>query len=89
MTKKVIKKNNNILIPIPKKMGKHFGLGPGSHVKVTDDGYRIIITPEQSKEEEFTEEELDKIEALAKEKGGKSFKSGRDFMKYLDKISKK
>lgn len=42
-----------------------------------------------AKEEEFTEEELDKIEKLAKEKGGKAFKSGEAFLKYLEKLSKK
>jgi len=42
-----------------------------------------------TKEEEFTEEELDKIEKLSKEKGGKSFKTGEAFLKYLEKLSKK
>lgn len=41
------------------------------------------------REEEYTEEELDKIEKLAKEKGGKVFKTGEDLLKYLGKLSKK
>lgn len=42
-----------------------------------------------NKEEEYTEEELDKLEKLAKEKGGRSFKNGEALLKYLKKISKK
>jgi antitoxin component of MazEF toxin-antitoxin module len=90
MAEKVLQRKNVTLVPIPKRVVEDVGIHPGSYVEVTDDGYRIIITPKvHAKEEEFTEEELNKIEKLAKEKGGKSFKSGEAFLKYLEKISKK
>jgi bifunctional DNA-binding transcriptional regulator/antitoxin component of YhaV-PrlF toxin-antitoxin module len=92
VTEKVLEKNKNILVPIPRKIVKDVGLQPGGYVEVTDDGYRIIITPKISKGDrakEYTEEELDKLEKLAKEKGGKTFKSGEAFLKYLRKLSKK
>ena len=41
------------------------------------------------REEEYTKEELDKIEKLAKAKGGKVFKTEESFLKYLEKLSKK
>ena len=89
MVKKVFEKNKNILIPIPSKIVRHIGLQVGSYVKVTDDGYRIIITPEKSTAHDFSGDELDKIEKLAKQKGGKRFKDGNAFLNYLEKISKK
>jgi bifunctional DNA-binding transcriptional regulator/antitoxin component of YhaV-PrlF toxin-antitoxin module len=88
MTKKVIERNNNIFIPIPKNIGRHVGIESGSYVKVTDDGYRIIITPKAPKEEEFTEEELHKLVSLKKEKG-KTFKSGKAMIKHLRGLMKK
>ncbi|MFH1386981.1 MAG: hypothetical protein ABIH50_04895 [bacterium] len=84
MTKKVIEKDNVLFVPISKTMGKRIGFTAGSQVKVTEEGYRIIITPEHVKdEEEFTEEELAKIETLGKKNGGKTFDTWEKAEKYL------
>ena len=89
MVGKVIKKANKTMISIPNSIVKHMGLESGSHVKVTDDGYRIIITPKSvNKEEKYTEEEWRKIISLKKEKG-KVFKNGKAFMKNLRSLMKK
>jgi len=89
MVKKIIEKNSNFFVPIPEQVAKHVGIHSGSYVEVVDDGYRIIVTPKGAEEEEFTEEELDKLEKLAKEKKGKTFKTGEAFIKHLEKLSKK
>ena len=84
-----IKKEN--MLKIPNLVLKRVGLQPGDYVEVTDDGYKIIITPKMS-EEAFTEAELDKLdklEKLAKGKKGKTFKSGAALLRYLGKLSKK
>lgn len=59
-----IKKEN--LLKIPNLVLKRVGLHPGSYVEVTDDGYHIILTPI---EEEFTEDEWEKLISLKKRKG--------------------
>ena len=91
MAEKVFEKGKNILVPIPEKVAKHVGIHSGSYVEVTDDGYHVIVTPKISpkEEKEFTGEELNKLEKLAVEKGGKTFKTGKAFLKYLEKLSKK
>ncbi|MBI5700544.1 hypothetical protein HZC34_01700 [Candidatus Saganbacteria bacterium] len=89
MTEKVIEKNKIKFVPIPEKIAKDVGLFAGSHVEITDDGYHIILTPKRFDDEGYSKEELDKIEKISKEKRGKIFKSGNDFVKYLNKISKK
>ena len=81
-----IKKEN--MLKIPGMVLKRVGLHPGDYVEVTDDGYKIIITP-KAPEEAFTDEEWGKIERLAKFKKGKAFKSGEALLRHLDKISKK
>lgn len=88
MTKKIIEKDNTFFVPIPKKMGKQLGFTAGSHVKVTEEGYRIIIAPEQPKKKDvdYTEEELDKLERLAKKRGGKTFDSWEKAKKYLESL---
>lgn len=85
MVEKIKQKN---LLKIPNLILKRVGLTQGDYVEVADDGYKIIITP-KSQEETFTEEELEKIQKLAKGKKRKSFQSGEALLKYLDKISKK
>lgn len=42
-----------------------------------------------SPDEEYTEEELDKLEELAKEKGGKTFSSWEEAEKFLKSMMKK
>lgn len=85
MVEKILEKNKSVLINIPDKIVKHVGLQPGGYVEVTDDGYHIILTPI---EEEFSEEEWEKIMSLKKEKR-KSFKSGEAFIKHLKGLMKK
>ena len=92
MVKRIIEKNKIKFVPIPEKIAKDVGLTSGSYVEVANDGYRIIITPKQfstTKDHDYSEEELDKIEKLAREKGGKAFKTGKAFLKYLDQLTKK
>jgi len=81
-----IKKEN--LLRIPNLVLKRVGLEPGDYVEVSDDGYKIIITPKMP-EEAFTDEEWKKLEKLAKEKKGRAFKSGKALLKHLNKLSKK
>lgn len=81
-----IKKEN--MLKIPNMVLKRVGLHPGDYVEVTDDGYKIIITPKVP-EEAFTDEEWGKLERLAKEKKGKAFKGGEALLKHLSKLSKK
>jgi antitoxin component of MazEF toxin-antitoxin module len=81
-----IKKEN--LLKIPNLVLKRVGLEPGDYVEVTDDGYKIIITPKVP-EEAFTDEEWTKLEKLAKEKKGRAFKTGAALLKHLDKLSQK
>lgn len=81
-----IKREN--LLRIPNMVLKRVGLHPGDYVEVSDDGYKIIITPKVT-EETFTEEELEKLEGLAKGKKGRAFRSGEALQKHLDKLSKK
>ena len=80
-------KGNNTLT-IPKTILKHVGLKAGDYVEVTDDGYKIVIMP-KIKEEDFTDEEWEKLEKLSREKGGKTFKTGKTLLRHLDKPSKK
>lgn len=81
-----IKREN--LLKIPNLVLKRVGLHPGDYVEVTDDGYKIIITPKLP-DEAFTNEEWEKLEKLSKEKKGKAFKSGKALLRHLDKLSKK
>ena len=81
-----IKQEN--LLKIPMIILKRVGLHPGDYVEVTDDGYKIIVTP-RVKEEAFTDKEWEKLEKISKGKKGKAFKSGEALLKHLDKIYKK
>lgn len=81
-------KQNNIL-KIPNMILKRVGLHPGDYVELTDDGYKIIITPKVVGEEPFSDEEWEKIEKIAKKKKGKMFKTGEALLKHLEKISGK
>lgn len=85
MVEKIKQRN---MVKIPNIILKRVGLNTGDYVEVTDDGYKIIITPKVA-EETFTEEEWGKLEKLAKGRKGKAFKSGEALLKHLDKISKK
>ena len=80
-----IKQQN--LLKIPDLILKRVGLHPGDYVEVSDDGYKIIITPKVA-EEDFSEEEWEKLEKLAKGKKGRAFTSGKNLLNYLDKITK-
>ena len=84
MVQKIQKGN---LLKIPAVILKRMGLHPGDCVEISDDGYRIIITP-KVQDEDYTAEEIAKLEMLAKEKGGRTFKSGEALLAYLDKLSK-
>ncbi|MBU0573964.1 MAG: AbrB/MazE/SpoVT family DNA-binding domain-containing protein [Candidatus Margulisbacteria bacterium] len=85
MTEKI--KQNNAL-KIPDLILKRVGLQVGDYVEVTDDGYKIVITP-MTTERSFTDKEWDKIEKIAKKKKGKTFKTGEALLKHLDNISHK
>jgi hypothetical protein len=55
---------------------------------VSDDGYKIIITPKIA-EEPFSNKEWEKLEKLARTKKGKAFKSSKALLKHLDNLPKK
>ena len=83
----VVKIKQQNLLKIPDLVLKRVGLCSGDYVEVTDDGYKIIITP-KTLEEAFTDEEWEKLEKLAKGKKGRPFKSGEALLRHLDKLSK-
>lgn len=76
------------LLKIPDFVLKRVGLHAGDYVEVSDDGYKIIITP-KLEGESFTGEELDKLGKLAKGKKGKAFKNSHALLAHLDKLIKK
>ena len=78
-------KINKNLLEIPSTILKHVGLHSGDYVEVTDDGYHIILTPV---EENFTDEEWKKIEAIKSEKGI-TFTSSKSLSKHLRSLMKK
>lgn len=81
----MVEKIRKNILEIPPGVLKRVGLHSGDYVEVTDDGYHIILTPV---EEEFSEEEWGKIEAIKKEKG-RSFKTGKAFVRHLKSLMKK
>ena len=81
-----IKREN--LLKIPNLVLKRVGLHPGDYVEVTDDGYKIIITPKVPGEA-FSDEEWKKLEKLAKGKKGKALIGSKALLEHLDKLSKK
>ncbi|OGC07242.1 hypothetical protein A2230_09245 [candidate division WOR-1 bacterium RIFOXYA2_FULL_36_21] len=85
MVQKIKEKN---MLKIPDLILDRVGLHKGDYVEVTDDGYKIIITP-KTKEETFNDEEFKKLEKLADNKKNKSFKDGNELLLHLEKISKK
>ncbi|KAF0134120.1 MAG: hypothetical protein FD145_876 [Candidatus Saganbacteria bacterium] len=80
-----IKKEN--MLKIPNMVLKRVGLVPGDYVEVSDDGYKIIITP-KIQEKSFADDEWKKLEALSKGKKGRAFKSGEKLISHLEKLSK-
>lgn len=85
MAEKIVEKNKIKFVPLPEKVVKRVGLHSNSYVEVSDDGYHIILTPV---EEDFTKDEWQKIVALKKDKG-KTFKSGKAFIKHLHGLIRK
>jgi len=81
-----IKKEN--LIKIPDMILERVGLHRGDYVEVSDDGYKIIITP-KVENETFSDDEFDKLERLILDNKKRSFSSGKTLLKHLDDISKK
>ncbi len=79
-----IKKQN--MLKIPNLVLKRVGLHAGDYVEVSDDGYKIIITPKMP-EEAFTDNEWGKLGKLSKSKKGKAFKSSESLLKHLDRLS--
>ena len=73
-------------ITLPKKILEHIGLKPGDYVEITDDGRRIILTPKVI-EDVFTDEEWEKLEKLATERGV-ICKSGVEAKRYIEKLAK-
>lgn len=55
-------------ITIPTEILEHIGSKPGDFFEITDDGYRIILIPKVI-EDRFTEEEWEKLDRLARDKG--------------------
>jgi bifunctional DNA-binding transcriptional regulator/antitoxin component of YhaV-PrlF toxin-antitoxin module len=55
-------------ITIPAEVLERTGSKPGDFFEITEDGYRIILVPKVI-EDKFTEEEWEKINLLAREKG--------------------
>jgi len=55
-------------ITIPTEVLERTGSKPGDFFEITEDGYRIILVPKVI-EDKFTEEEWEKINLLAREKG--------------------
>lgn len=84
----VQKINTKNLLRIPNLILKRVGLNVGDYVELSDDGYKIIITPKNT-EEAFTDDEWKKIEKIAKEKKNRKYSSSKSFLKHFDKISKK
>lgn len=81
-----IKREN--LLKIPNLVLKRVGLQAGDYVEVSDDGYKIIITPKGA-EEAFADEEWKKLDKLAKSKKGRAFKGSNALLTHLDRLSKK
>ena len=79
-----LKVRNTITIPQP--VLEHVHAKAGDYFEIQDDGHRIYLVPKVM-DERFSDEEWDKIEKLANEKG-KQFKTGKSALHYLSKISK-
>ena len=55
-------------ITIPSEILEHIGSKPGDLFEIADDGYRIILIPKVI-EDKFTEQEWEKLNQIAREKG--------------------
>ncbi|MFZ3062639.1 MAG: AbrB/MazE/SpoVT family DNA-binding domain-containing protein [Actinomycetota bacterium] len=73
-------------ITIPVEILKHVGAEPGDLFEISDDGHRIILVP-KIVEDKFTEEEWEKLERLAKEKG-KVYRSAPKAKEHLKRLMK-
>ncbi|MEW6189667.1 MAG: AbrB/MazE/SpoVT family DNA-binding domain-containing protein [Actinomycetota bacterium] len=72
-------------ITIPKDILKRIGLKPGDYFEITDDGNRIILTP-KIVEDKFTDEEWEKLEKLARERG-RVYKTATEAKKHLEGLA--
>jgi len=82
-----IGKNGQTVVPAP--IRKLFKVGPGHNlVGFYVDGEHVEIAPVTVQREniDYTDMELDKIERLAKKKGGKKFKSAKSAKAFLKKL---
>jgi bifunctional DNA-binding transcriptional regulator/antitoxin component of YhaV-PrlF toxin-antitoxin module len=68
-------------ITIPTEILEHIGSKPGDFFEITDDGYRIILIPKVI-EDRFTEEEWEKLNRLARDKG-KVYESAANAKEHL------
>lgn len=68
-------------ITIPTEILEHIGSKPGDFFEITDDGYRIILIPKVI-EDRFTEEEWEKLDRLARDKG-KVYESAANAKQHL------
>jgi AbrB family looped-hinge helix DNA binding protein len=78
-------------ITLPKKVRQAIGaVHPGDLVGflVDENGgvVKIVRMDVRPAEESYTAEEMRKLVGLAKEKGGKTFGSSKDFLKHLDRM---
>lgn len=71
-------------VTIPGQILKHVGVEPGDFFEITEDGRRIILTPKII-EDRFTEEEWEKLEKLAREKG-KVYKGASEAKNHLKRM---
>ena len=74
---------------VPAVIRKMFGLGAGSNlVGFYIEGQHVEIAPVSIEKEEisYTMQELDKMEVLAKEKGGKKYKTATSAKRALKKL---
>ncbi|MCX6383393.1 MAG: AbrB/MazE/SpoVT family DNA-binding domain-containing protein [Actinobacteria bacterium] len=55
-------------ITIPSKVLEQIGSKPGDFFEITNDGYRIILIPKVV-DDKFAEQEWEKLNLIAKEKG--------------------
>jgi len=72
-------------ITIPSEALEHVRSKPGDLFEITDDGYRIILTPKVVGDR-FTEEEWSKLETLVREKG-KTYRSGAGAKDHLKRLA--